>query len=101
MTAMRAGMNYVGSGLCGHKREILMFRSPPPNRKIKRAVRVIFTLTLTGLSLYLALSSAYRNLFERTAQAATFTVTNTADSGDGSLRKAILDANAAAGTDTI
>jgi hypothetical protein len=35
------------------------------------------------------------------AQAATFTVTNTNDSGAGSLRQAILDANAAAGEDTI
>ena len=33
--------------------------------------------------------------------AATFTVTNTGDSGAGSLRKAITDANAAAGADTI
>src|SRR5262244_1177599 len=33
--------------------------------------------------------------------AATFTVTNTADSGPGSLRQAILDANANAGEDTI
>src|SRR5262245_21764730 len=33
--------------------------------------------------------------------AATFTVTNTADTGAGSLRKAIDDANAAAGADTI
>ena len=33
--------------------------------------------------------------------AATFTVTNTNDSGAGSLRQAILDANAAAGLDTI
>jgi hypothetical protein len=33
--------------------------------------------------------------------AATFTVTTNADSGAGSLRQAILDANAAAGTDTI
>ncbi len=33
--------------------------------------------------------------------AATFTVTNTSDSGAGSLRQAILDANAAAGADTI
>jgi hypothetical protein len=32
---------------------------------------------------------------------ATFTVANTADSGPGSLRQAILDANAAAGPDTI
>jgi hypothetical protein len=33
--------------------------------------------------------------------AATFTVTNTSDSGNGSLRKAISDANAAAGPHTI
>jgi IPT/TIG domain len=33
--------------------------------------------------------------------AATFTVTNTTDSGPGSLRQAILDANALAGLDTI
>ena len=33
--------------------------------------------------------------------AATFTVTNTNDSGPGSLRQAILDANGAAGADTI
>jgi trimeric autotransporter adhesin len=32
---------------------------------------------------------------------ATFTVTNTNDSGAGSLRQAIIDANAAGGTDTI
>jgi S-layer homology domain len=36
-----------------------------------------------------------------TAPAATFTVTNTNDSGAGSLRKAIEDANTAAGADTI
>jgi len=35
------------------------------------------------------------------AHAATFTVTNTNDSGAGSLRQAILDANASAGLDTI
>ncbi|MDQ4120908.1 MAG: hypothetical protein M3209_05635 [Acidobacteriota bacterium] len=35
------------------------------------------------------------------SQAATFTVTNTADSGGGSLRQAILNANASAGADTI
>jgi hypothetical protein len=33
--------------------------------------------------------------------AATFTVTSTSDSGAGTLRQAILDANAAAGADTI
>jgi hypothetical protein len=31
----------------------------------------------------------------------TFTVTNASDSGPGSLRQAILDANASAGADTI
>lgn len=35
------------------------------------------------------------------ASAATFTVTSTLDAGAGSLRQAILDANAAAGADTI
>jgi len=34
-------------------------------------------------------------------QASTFTVTNTSDSGGGSLRQAILDANGNAGPDTI
>jgi len=35
------------------------------------------------------------------ATAATFTVTNTNDSGAGSFRQAVLDANASAGSDTI
>ena len=35
------------------------------------------------------------------SSAATFTVTNTGDSGAGSLRQAILDANGTAGADTI
>ena len=37
----------------------------------------------------------------QTALAASFTVTNTADSGAGSLRQAILDANVSPGADTI
>ena len=36
-----------------------------------------------------------------TLSASTFTVTNTNDSGAGSLRQAILDANASPGLDTI
>ena len=39
--------------------------------------------------------------FRTDAEATTFTVTSTADSGPGSLRQAILDANANAGADTI
>ncbi len=40
-------------------------------------------------------------IFMSTIQAATFTVTNTADSGPGSFRQAVLDANALAGADVI
>src|SRR5262245_17447304 len=40
-------------------------------------------------------------VFPFVASAATFTVTTTGDSGAGSLRQAILDANANPGTDTI
>ena len=40
-------------------------------------------------------------LFRPAAHAATFAVTTTADSGPGSLRQAILDANANPGADTI
>src|SRR4029079_19318901 len=40
-------------------------------------------------------------LLVQTAGAATFTVTNTLDSGVGSLNNAIVQANAAAGTNTI
>lgn len=40
-------------------------------------------------------------LFGPSVSAATFTVTNTNDSGGGSLRQAILDSNANAGTDTV
>ena len=54
-----------------------------------------FLLRSTSLGLGLALCrSASR-------RGATFTVTNTNDSGGGSLRQAILDANTAAGADTI
>jgi hypothetical protein len=48
----------------------------------------------TGLILGLVLVAA-------TASANTYTVTSTADSGAGTLRQAVLDANANAGADTI
>ena len=45
--------------------------------------------------------AALLTLLAAPLSAATFTVTTTADFGAGSLRQAILDANAAAGADTI
>lgn len=49
--------------------------------------------TVVGATLWLAATGA--------VQAATFTVTNTADSGSGSLRQAVQDANALAGVDLV
>ncbi len=57
---------------------------------MRHAIR---SLPCSALALLAALAAS--------AQAATFTVTTTADSGAGSLRQAILDANAAASADTI
>ena len=54
-----------------------------------RSFRAAFGL---GLGLILAAASSIAN---------TYTVTTTADSGAGSLRQAVLDANANAGPDTI
>jgi hypothetical protein len=58
-------------------------RSAHPGRTVSPALALLF-ITLTSSAL-----------------AATFTVTTTADSGVGSLRQAITDANGAAGPDTI
>ncbi len=52
---------------------------------MKRSLAILPTLLIAAASL----------------SAATFTVTNTNDSGAGSLRQAILDANANPGLDTI
>ncbi len=60
-----------------------------------RAQRKIPFVVLAALSCALLFFGA------RPAHAADFTVTNTNDSGAGSLRQAILDANAAAGADNI
>ena len=54
--------------------------------------------TLLALALVALLLAANPN---QLAHAATFTVTKTNDSGAGSLRQAILDANANPGLDTI
>jgi len=57
---------------------------------MRRATRRVFLLVVL-----IAVSSA------RLSAAATYTVMNTNDSGPGSLRQAILDANANSGVDTI
>jgi len=57
---------------------------------MRRATRRVFLLVVL-----IAVSSA------RLSAAATYTVTNTNDSGPGSLRQAILDANANSGVDMI
>jgi hypothetical protein len=60
--------------------------------------RMTALLLLLGLSLSLLFLILAR---PRGVRAATFMVINTNDSGLGSLRQAILDANAAGGTNTI
>src|SRR5581483_6643106 len=59
-----------------------------------------FRRALAGLAIAAGLALAGGPLVQE-GRAATFPVTSTADSGAGSLRQAILDANAAAGSDTI
>ncbi len=59
-------------------------------------------LALLLVLLVFALPDSLRGWFElKVSAATTFIVTNTNDSGLGSLRQAILDANASPGTDTI
>src|SRR5260221_3088616 len=64
-----------------------------------RKERVLMSRNSFAVSLVLVCFSAA--LLTTSALAATFTVTNTNDSGAGSLRQAILDANTAPGADTI
>jgi Calx-beta domain len=64
--------------------------------------RNIFLTRYISLILLLVCIGGFARWLERSAFAATtFTVINTNDSGPGSLRQAMLDANAAAGADTI
>jgi hypothetical protein len=65
-------------------------------RSAHPAVRVLFTITLTAALLFTQAAQP-----APTARAAQFTVSNTNDAGAGSLRQALLDANAAAGADVI
>src|SRR3990167_1086667 len=61
---------------------------------------MFFRLRYLLLSSILSLAGSLL-LFVSLAHAATFTVTNTNDSGAGSLRQAIIDANSSGGIDTI
>jgi len=74
-------------------RGILLLRtdSKRGDREMKRLLGVLFAVVLM-FSLAVSPSAVH---------AASFTVTNINDSGPGSLRQAILDANASPGTDTI
>jgi hypothetical protein len=63
-----------------------------------RPLLYLSLLSIASLAIFLGYSSSR---FVESASAATFTVVNTNDSGAGSLRQAILDANANAGQDTI
>ncbi|MDQ2922520.1 MAG: hypothetical protein M3R52_13030, partial [Acidobacteriota bacterium] len=64
----------------------------------KKRTVTILVLLLTSL---IALPQRFRSWLETPVFAATFTVSNTDDSGAGSLRQAIIDANVSAGTDVI
>jgi predicted outer membrane repeat protein len=63
-------------------------------KKMKSKLAVISLLIVACLALM-------ATIVTRSVVAATFTVSNLNDSGPGSLRQAILDANSAAGADTI
>ncbi len=68
------------------------------NRTVGRATAPILQHSIiTGAA---ALGAA-ASLMPGAAQANTYTVTNTTDSGAGSLRQAVIDANSHAGADTI
>jgi parallel beta-helix repeat protein len=70
-------------------------------RRTSRTSRLLVLIVLMGWLAWLALPESFRGRVEPTAHASALTVTNTNDSGPGSLRQAILDANANAGADAI
>jgi hypothetical protein len=88
--------------------EIETDMSYPKSSGMRAIIRLTLALAVVASLGWLTLPSTVWNRFEPKAEAAPpIVVTTTADNGDdvnptpGSLRKAILDANAAPGTDTI
>src|SRR5258706_6315920 len=67
-----------------------------PGKRPKQEIQMKLRVGSIGRCLF-----AVATVLAGSAQAATFVVNNTGDSGAGSLRQAILDANGAAGIDTI
>lgn len=67
-----------------------------PNPNIKKSLNI---LTISVIVFSYIISSGVLLLKPQKAIAATYTVTNTNDSGAGSLRQAIIDANASVGVD--
>ncbi len=71
------------------------------NPKRGAGLRFCLVAALVVATAWFALPIGLRELLEPTAYAANFQVINTNDSGSGSMRQAILDANANSGTDVI
>ncbi|HEY0323445.1 MAG TPA: Calx-beta domain-containing protein [Pyrinomonadaceae bacterium] len=82
--------------------------SYPKSYVVRASLRIVLSLAVVAFLGWLTLPASVWNRLEPKAEAAQqFTVTTTDDNGDnvnptpGSLRKAIIDANATPGTDTI
>lgn len=69
--------------------------------RASRFVRPTLTIAIALLAAWLLPDQFRLHLHPQAHAASTFTVTNTSDSGAGSLRQAILDANGNPGQDTI
>ena len=78
------------------------FAEHTPKKEEEKTMRVYRSTNLSPvfLSIFIVAICMF-GVSAASIQAATYTVTNTNDNGAGSLRQAIIDANAAAGADTI
>ncbi|MFZ1701512.1 MAG: hypothetical protein WBO10_04225 [Pyrinomonadaceae bacterium] len=71
------------------------------NRPVRKFYRIFGIAILPIMAFMFGLPNLTGHLQTPETPGATFTVTNASDTGAGTLRQAILDANAATGTDTI